>query len=143
MHIPIPKVGYVISYAYVWRHEYEAGQREGLKNRPAMIVLAATANEGGRIFVTVAPITHSPPGDPAGAVEIWPRTKERLGLDGERSWIIVDDLNIFMWPGYDLQPVPGRAETCLYGPLPAELIRQVQTAIARRHRVLTRSNRDE
>ena len=143
MQIPTPKVGHVISYSYVWRHEYEAGRREGAKNRPVMIVLASHRDETGRTIVTVAPITHSPPSDPAGAVEIWPRTKERLGLDGERSWIIIDDLNIFTWPGYDLQPVPGRAETCLYGPLPAELIRQVQTTIARRHRVLTRSNRDE
>jgi hypothetical protein len=143
MHIPPPKTGYVICYSYVWRHEYQTGQREGVKNRPAMIVLANVTDAAGHIVVTVAPITHTPPADPAGAVEIWQRTKQRLGLDGERSWIIIDDLNIFTWPGYDLRPVPGRPETCLYGPLPGDLIRQVQTAIAHRRGILVRSNRDE
>lgn len=32
----------------------------------------------------VLPVTHSPPGEPADAVEIPRPTKQRLGLDGER-----------------------------------------------------------
>jgi hypothetical protein len=87
-------------------------------------------------------VTHVPPGDPAGAVEIWPATKQRLGLDGERSWVVIDDLNIFAWPGYDLRPVPARPKTCLYGPLPSALIRQIQAAIAARRGIAPPSNRD-
>lgn len=143
MQIPVPKVGHVIAYSYVWRHEYASGRREGTKNRPAVIVLASVMDDSGRTVVTVAPITHTQPADPAGAVEIWPRTKARLGLDGEQSWIIIDDLNIFTWPGYDLRPVPGRPETCVYGPLPGDLMRQVQAAIARRRSIAVRSDRDE
>lgn len=143
MQVPEPKVGYVISYAYVWRHEYQAGQREGSKDRPAVIVLATGTDASGQTLVTVAPVTHRPPADPAGAVEIWPKTKERLGLDGERSWIIIDDLNIFTWPGYDLRRVPGKSDTCLYGPLPANLMRQVQSTMASRRGLVKRSDRDE
>ncbi|RJF80695.1 growth inhibitor PemK [Oleomonas cavernae] len=142
MEIPAPKVGHVIAYAYVWRQEYAAGQREGAKNRPCAIVLATARDNGGRLIVTVAPITHTPPSDPAAAVEIWPLTKKRLGLDGNRSWVIVDDLNVFTWPGFDLQPVPQRPETCLYGPLPGGLIRQIRAAIARCYPSAALSDRD-
>lgn len=52
------------------------------------------------------------------AVEIPPRVKEHLGLDGERSWVILDEVNIFTWPGFDLRPIR-RDETRIdYGLLP-------------------------
>jgi hypothetical protein len=94
------------------------------------------------VFVTVAPITHVPPRDVGGGVQIWPATKQRLGLDDARSWVVIDDLNIFAWPGYDLQPVPGRSETCLYGLLPAAFMRQIQSRIMARAAEIKRSNRD-
>lgn len=142
MEIPAPKVGMVISYAYLWRHEHLAGLREGVKDRPCVIILAVEQDERGLQTVTVAPVTHRPPDDPASAVELWPLTKSRLGLDGERSWVVIDDLNVFTWPGFDLRPVPGRRETCVYGPLPLALMRQIQQAIAVRVRLLRRSNRN-
>lgn len=58
-------------------------------------------------LVVVAPITHSPPRSEGNAVEMRAATKQRLGLDAERSWIVTDDLNSFDWPGYDLRPAPG------------------------------------
>ena len=142
MQIPEPRVGQVICFSYVWRHEYHRGERDGRKNRPCVVVLASARDPTGRVFVTVAPISHAPPRDPAGALEIWPATKQRLGLDGARSWVVIDDLNIFAWPGYDLQPVPGRPETCLYGSMPAAFMRQIQSRIMIRAAEITRSNRD-
>ena len=66
----------------------------------------------------VAPITHSPPHDRNVAVEIPRRVKEHLGLDGERSWVILEEVNIFTWPGFDLRPIR-RGETRIdYGLLP-------------------------
>jgi hypothetical protein len=46
MAIPTPEAGLVISYAYLWHHEHLAGQEEGRKDRPTVIVLA-TRGEGG------------------------------------------------------------------------------------------------
>ena len=43
------------------------------------------------------------PGDPATAVEIPMPIKRHLGLDDDRSWIVVDEGNEFLWPGYDLR----------------------------------------
>ena len=40
MPIPNPEPGLVISYAYLWHREHEAGREEGRKDRPSVIVLA-------------------------------------------------------------------------------------------------------
>ncbi len=64
MALPKPECGLVISYSYLWRRESEAGQVEGSKNRPCVIVLAVRRADDAEI-VTVAPITHAPPPDPA------------------------------------------------------------------------------
>jgi hypothetical protein len=92
MALPEPQGGLVISYSYLWRHERAAGQVEGVKSRPCAIVLAVRREGESGLIVTVAPITHSPLHDPTDAIEIPERVKRHLGLDGERSWIILDDL---------------------------------------------------
>jgi hypothetical protein len=75
--------------------------------------------EAGHPIVRVLPITHTPPKTPADALEIPMLTKERLGLDSERSWVLLTEANDFIWPGPDLRPLPGReANTVAYGFLP-------------------------
>src|ERR1700733_12534941 len=106
MALPEPECGLVISYAYLWRHESEAGQTEGLKDRPCAIVLAVAGGGSDPVTVTVAPITHTPPHNPDLAIEIPLKVKLHLGLDGSRSWIKLDEFNEFAWPGFDLRPVP-------------------------------------
>ncbi len=96
----------VISYAYLWRAECEQGREEGVKNRPVVIVLAAKDDEGDTIVI-VAPITHSAPSGPEDAIEIPTATETRLGFDSERLWVVVSEVNRFVWPGPDLAPVPG------------------------------------
>jgi mRNA-degrading endonuclease toxin of MazEF toxin-antitoxin module len=103
MAIPHPEPGLVISYAYVWRKEHEAGQEEGRKNRPCVIVLSAEKQDKGT-QVTVAPITHSLPNPESSCMEIPLRVKQHQGLDDERSWVSFDEVNQFIWPGYDLRP---------------------------------------
>ncbi len=46
MSLPTPHPGLVIRYAYLWKHEYEAGREEGSKDRPRAIVMAVTDDEG-------------------------------------------------------------------------------------------------
>jgi hypothetical protein len=45
--------------------------------------------------VTVLPITHRAPHDPASAIEIPLPIKRHLGLDDDLSWIVVDEGNEF------------------------------------------------
>jgi hypothetical protein len=116
----------VIRYAHLWRAEYLRGQEEGVKDRPCAIILAAT-EEDGRLMVTVVPVTHSSPSDTNDAVEIPVMTKRRLGLDSERSWIVVSEANTFAWPGPDLRPLAsGKPETLAFGLLPANFFRAVR-----------------
>ncbi len=125
MALPEPVPGLVIRYAYLWRAEYQRGQEEGLKDRPCAVILATTDEADERI-VTVLPITHSPPADPALAVEIPHATKRRLGLDDERSWIVLTEANRFAWPGPDLRPArPGDPASIAHGLLPRALFKEI------------------
>ena len=126
--IPDPQPGLVIRYAYLWQRDATQGRDEGTKYRPAVVVLAVESDGEYGKTVLVAPITHRQPDDPAIGVEIPPLTKRRLGLDPERSWIIVSEVNGFEWPGPDLLPVaPGQ---WAYGYLPAGLFRTVRDCLA-------------
>jgi PemK-like, MazF-like toxin of type II toxin-antitoxin system len=102
---PEPQPGLVIRYAYLWRSEAVREREEGGKYRPCAVVLATKRGPDSKTTVVVAPITHSPPQDPKATIEIPASMKARLGLDDERSWIVTNDLNYFVWPGSDMRPV--------------------------------------
>ena len=123
MAIPTPEPGLVISFAYLWHHEHLRGQEEGRKDRPSVVVLVGGASD----LVTVLPITHRPPADLSWAVEIPLAVKRHLGLDDERSWIIVAEGNDVIWPGYDLRKVPN-TDRYDYGFLPPRFFNQVLQA---------------
>ncbi len=84
-------------------------------------------------IVVVLPVTHTPPADPAAAVEIPAAVKRHLGLDDGRSWIVVAEGNEFDWPGYDLRKI-GRGDRYDYGFLPPRFFNQVIKAFATWHR---------
>ena len=121
MSLPTPEPGLVIPYAYLWRHEYRKGQEEGRKVRPSVIVLAVQNPKGGAPRVTVAPVTHTPPAKDGEAIELPLRVKQALGLDDDRSWIVLDEVNQFAWPGYDISPIPGSKDRFTYGFIPPKL----------------------
>jgi len=124
----------VISYAYLWRREHKQGRDTGAKSRPAVIVLTVKDSEGDTIVI-VAPITHSPPSRSEDGIEIPTGTKVRLGLDSERSWVIVSEVNRFVWPGPDLAPVPGKHRKFDYGFLPPRLFKKITSEVFERARV--------
>jgi hypothetical protein len=127
---PRPVPGLVIRYSFLWRHEKEEGHIEGLKDRPCAIVLTMK-NERVKETVCVLPITHSTPHDSSLALEIPSQTKERLGLDGARSWVVLAETNVFTWPGPDLRPaVSGLPESIVYGRLPNKFFRRLRDRYA-------------
>jgi len=129
---PEPYVGLVIRYSYLWKREFDAGREEGTKDRPCAIVMAVV-EEDGDTEVLVLPITHSPPDDPSDVIAIPPATNSRLGLDSERSWIVITEANEFVWPGPDLRTVPGRDEsTIAYGPMPPRFFSHVRDKFVER-----------
>lgn len=126
MAFPTPVPGLVIRYSFLWSHEARAGADEGSKDRPCAVLLSLRS-QSGRDIVTVLPVTHTAPINPDLAVEIPAATKARLGLDSERSWIVLDEANRFSWPGPDLRPVPGgESGAVAYGLLPESLYNLVR-----------------
>ena len=97
-----------------------------MKDRPCAVILVVTDNEGSHV-VTVLPITHTPPSSPASAVEIPYATKQRLGLDAERSWVMLTEANRFTWPGPDLwmKDHRGGPDGVAYGLLPRALFKEI------------------
>ena len=132
MSIPAPEPGLVINYGYLWHYEHQAGQEEGRKDRPSVIVLCQQADEDGAIIVTVLPITHREPDDPNWGVEIPVAIRRHLGLDEAPGWIIVSEGNEFQWPGYDLgQRSDG---SFVFGFLPPRFFKRVLAAFIALHR---------
>ena len=126
MALPEQVPGLVIRYSYLWAEEYGRGQEEGVKDRPCAVILVTTDAAEER-NVTVLPITHAPPSNPSLAVEIPAATKRRLGLDDERSWVLLTEANRFIWPGPDLRPTSrGDIASVTYGPLPFALFEQIR-----------------
>jgi hypothetical protein len=124
--LPAPEPGLVIGYAYLWHSEHARGREEGVKDRPCAIVLT-TREEAGNTVVLVAPISHAPPDEAEEGVEIPPATKRRLGLDRARSWVIVSEVNRFVWPGPDLRAISRNAPDRFdYGFLPPSVFRQIR-----------------
>jgi hypothetical protein len=90
-------------------------------------VLAIAAAQD-RKRVIVLPITHTAPQPPDEGIELPLAVKTRLGLDHERSWIIVSEGNDFIWPGPDLRPLAGEGpESVAYGLLPPRLFQAIQS----------------
>ncbi|HKM88290.1 MAG TPA: hypothetical protein VJX48_06775 [Xanthobacteraceae bacterium] len=127
MAFPEPVPGLVIRYSYLWAEEHKRGREEGVKDRPCAIILVTT-NEDDERVVTVLPISHAPPADSKLAVEIPAPVKRRLKLDDERSWVVLTEVNRFIWPGPDLRPSkPGDLASVAYGPLPFALFEEIRT----------------
>ena len=129
MAIPKPEVGQVISYLYLWHRQSAAGREEAEKARPCAIVVAITPASSSEVSesVAVVPITHSPPADPTLAIELPLEVKRQLGLDDEPSWLILDEINRFVWPGPDLAST---GDQLVYGTLPKPLTGRVLRTLA-------------
>ncbi len=106
-----PFPGMVVRYSFLWSSEARAGQAEGRKDRPCVIVTAIRRVADGRLRVRVLPITHMPT-EEARSIAIPPRVQRHLGLDA------------------DLRPVsrlkPG---VWTFGVLPTEVFDEVQSKL--------------
>jgi hypothetical protein len=137
-----PKVGFVFRYAYLWSWLQREGREEGDKDRPCLVLAIVAVDDDGDKIVRVLPITHSPPSNATDAIEIPASVKRRLRLDDERSRIVLNESNRFVWPGPDLRPVD--TETGYFGPLSPALFAEIKrrfVELARRqaHAAVTRT----
>lgn len=135
MSWPVPQPGLVVRYSYLWEREAREGREEGVKDRPCAIVLVVI-RDGDAPLVRVLPVTHSAPADPADALEIPQPIKQRLGLDADRSWVVLTEANDFVWPGPDLRPaIAGDLSSAAYGFLPPGFFRVLRDRLVERYKL--------
>ena len=140
--MPLPKTpfpGMVVRYSFLWSSEARAGESEGRKDRPCVIVTAIRRVADGRLRVRVLPITHVP-SEETRSIAIPAKVKRHLGLDADASWIVLDEVNEFFWPGVDLRPVSrSKPGVWTFGVLPTEIFEEIQAklrAVLRQRRTL-------
>lgn len=129
MTIPAPRPGLIIRYRFLWSNEADRGTIEGAKDQPCAIVVALRREQDGAYQTIVAPITHSPPSAKATSLEIPTSICRGLRLDDGRHWLRLDELNRFLWPGYDLRPRTDVAGRFDYGMLPQDLFEKLKRGI--------------
>lgn len=128
MTLELPQRGHIINYRFLWEAEAAQGLEDAKKARPSAVLLTTEADEDGAVTVYVLPITHSRPTDNRNAIEIPPQVAKTAGLDDEQCWIITNQLNVFTWPGFDLEPVGGGLVVSL-GKLPPGIAQDMVLAV--------------
>ena len=127
MPLPDPEAGLVIHFNYLWRSERDRGRDNARYPRPCAIVLAHRRAADDETVVVVVPITHSPPDAETKALALPVAVKRHLGLDDAASWVVVDEVNEFVWPGFDLQP-NAKGEVA-YGFIPKRLFQRIREGV--------------
>jgi hypothetical protein len=67
---------------------------------------------------------------PDAVPEIPTAVMRHRGLDEARSWVILDEVNEFTRPGFDLRSIPPSRDRCAYGFFPPRLFGQMMVKLA-------------
>jgi hypothetical protein len=94
---PLPKVGDILHYVFLFAHEKAAGRDEGIKTRPVMV--AAVKDQ--RVF-TLAITTKGEKS--ASTLAIPDVVADAAGL-ARGTGVVIDQYNHFTWLGFDIRPV--------------------------------------
>ena len=87
---PLPRVGDVLNYVFLFAREAQAGRDEGAKARPVMVMSVV----GRR--VTVMPLTTKGEDNPASSLPIPDPVAKAMGLRGDAgSSLVPGELNAF------------------------------------------------
>lgn len=128
MERPAPQYGHVVRFEYLWRAEEHDGHADGAKFRPCAVVVALEPKGDEPQRVMVCAITHTEPRPPSVGIEIPPEANQVAGLDEDRSWVIVSEVNKVQWSSRRFSRTNyGKWE---YGVLPQEVMNAVRRAIA-------------
>jgi hypothetical protein len=98
-----PRVGQVVDHHFLWEDDRNAGLSEARKPRPCLIIAVERIERHER--VTLLPFTSQPQRRDTNVLPVPNTVAKRIGLDPSRqSWLVLDEANVFIWPGYDLVP---------------------------------------
>ena len=133
MTFPAPVPGLVIRYSFLWSREARTGATEGRKDRPCAIVVAIPKDEyrrheGCRRSGNAQRSSGSNDLSTASG-----GSQNRFGAQSNSSWVCLDELNVFSWPGYDLRVISG-TDRIDYGHLPKSLFEAIRRGVLDLHR---------
>jgi hypothetical protein len=129
VNYPDPVPGLVIRFDYLWDSDHQKGFATSGKDRPCAIVLYVKAS--GRTLVV--PITHAypEPGEEKNSLEIPAEICAAIGLDRERNWVRVSEVNEFEWPGPNVRPRPDDPDRIDYGMIPEAFFNEIRKQLAK------------
>jgi|SRR5579862_634530 len=139
-----PKVGQIARHHFLWSDEKASGRTDGAKARPCIIIAVETRSSGEPPRVTVLPVTSQAPRPDAAAIAVPEALKARIHLDpGRPAWVVIDQANVFTWPGFDL--VPASNGSFIRGVITSGFFQQIATAVIAIHARgrLRRTDRDD
>jgi hypothetical protein len=117
VQLPEPKPGMVIHYEYLWARQHDKGWKRAEKIRPCVILAVVEGKRDKTVYVS--PLTHTAPYHPEESILLTQETKQRVGLDGNDSWLMCNEVNKFTWPSALIRTVPySSPRTFVYGMLP-------------------------
>ncbi|HEY8190675.1 MAG TPA: hypothetical protein VIF12_08310 [Micavibrio sp.] len=132
MKTPAPFPGLVIGYSYLWHHDYKLERDFSEKPATHGIVLSVEEEVGDKIVI-VAALADAKRKD-GECIELPEATRVRLGLPSPRYWIILSEINRFVWPGPDLRSVSPLTDDGLSAIPPAlfETVKSTMRALSKR-----------
>ena len=95
-----PKVGDILNYVFLFAHEAKT-RYEGIKERPCMVVMTIPEQQ----HILVAPLTTQ--GDRYTDTLPVPDEVCRIAKLRGPTVVVLGELNIFTWLGYDVRPLHG------------------------------------
>jgi hypothetical protein len=129
VNYPDPVPGLVIRFDYLWDSDHQRGLSTSGKERPCAIVLSVkTSNR-----TLVVPISHSYPevGEEKYSLEIPAEISAAIGLDQERNWVRVSEVNEFEWPSASVRPRPDDPTRMDYGMIPEAFFNEIRKHLAK------------
>ena len=139
-----PNVGQIVLHQFLWADEQASGRTEGAKARPCIVIAVESLGGGHGPRVTVLPITSQSPRSGTTAIKIPDALKTRIGLDpAQPGWVVVDNANVFTWPGFDL--VPSSDDAFIRESITSGFFQQIVNAVLAVHSrgQLRRTDRDD
>ena len=128
MNYPEPVPGLVIRFEYLWHEDSQKGLASSDKERPCAIVLYAKKSNR----TLVVPISHSYPeeGEEEYSLEIPAAICASIGLDNQRNWVRISEVNEFEWPSSGIRPRPDNPSRVDYGMISEAFFLEIRKRLA-------------
>lgn len=119
---PLPRIGDILNYVFLFNAEAARGRDEGIKARPCLVIAVNPAS----MRVTVTPLTTKGDSYP-DAIGVPQDVARKANLQFPTA-VVVAETNSFRWLGYDVRPLVSTADFRI-GRMPPGFTAKIMTAV--------------